>query len=447
MHEASTLFFVFLDNGTLSTTTFYELPIAFTRGLGRAVRDGTSVAPSASSLRARQPGARPHFLLAPMRTLPFHSHVAAPLLWVGLLLPGARASWMRRAQAARLVRAAVALQARERRRCLAVHDRDDGLLHLDPIRDRAGCVIDFVVTAANARAATLLRRPIDEVVGERTSTLAGAGHDTAHFHTLVNTLRTGAIHRAEVRVHPRHVATSWLLVRAVRVDGGLALALTDIRDRKREFRGLRRASRTDPLTGLVNRRGFLEHAEQALGRARATGSECLLLSMDCDAFRAINDTCGHAVGDRTLVEIGKALSSSVRDTDLVARIGNDEFAILARDTTGDCTDAIRARIQERLDALNRSQRLPMPVSVSIGHMPVPAHETRPLAALLAAADEEIAHRQRARRAARTAKATIARATALRAQGTRAGNGRTAPEPPEEARPTLAHQLTGVPSLA
>jgi diguanylate cyclase (GGDEF)-like protein len=351
------------------------------------------------------------------------------------LVLSARASWVLRSQTVRQARDLEALQARERRLRLAVQDSDNGLLHLEAIRDGAGRVIDFVVTDANVRAAALFRRPLDDVFGLRTSTLASVGHDTPLFHTLVETLRTGAIYRAEVRAHPRHVATSWLLVRAVRVEDGLALTLTDIRDRKRESQRLRRASLTDPLTGLVNRRGFVEHAAQQLAQARAAGTESLLFYLDCDAFKAINDTCGHAIGDRALVEIGRALRASVRDSDLVARLGGDEFTILALETTGDCADTIRARIQARLDALNRSQVLPMPVGVSVGHVHVPASETRSLSTLLHAADEELAHRKRARRAARSAMATIARSS--RSPAPRA----------VVARAATAGQLTGVPSLA
>jgi diguanylate cyclase (GGDEF)-like protein len=392
-------------------------------------------APFADTTGARRPDL---VLEATLRLLPL-SPIAflavSALAGAAALGVSARNAWVIRTQAERQARDLSALQARERRLRLAVDDSDDAVLHLDPIRDSSGRVIDFVVTDANARVATLFRRTGTSVRGVRTSTLASLGGETALFGALTETLHTGAVFRAEVRAHPRHVASSELLVRAVRVDDGLALTLTDIRDRKREAQRLRRASYTDALTGLVNRRGFLEHAELRLAGARQRGVSSILFYLDCDAFKAINDTCGHAVGDRALVEIGRALRASVRDTDVVARLGGDEFTMLALDTQGDCASTIRTRIQERLDALNRTQSLPMPVGVSVGHVVVTPHDARSLAELLQAADDDLAHCKRARRAARNAMTSIAQATS--SPSARTGRRSAAALP----------RLTGVASVA
>lgn len=334
----------------------------------------------------------------------------------------------------------IALQARERRLRLAVQDSEDGVLHLDPIRDASGRVIDFAVTDANARAAGLFRRDVRAVTGMRTSQLASLANQTVLFHALVDTLGSGATYRAEVRAHPRHVATSWLLVRAVKVDEGLALTLTDIRDRKKEARRLRRASSTDALTGLLNRRGFVEHATAQLDTARQLGQDSVLFYVDCDDFKAVNDTYGHAVGDRALQEVSRALRLSVRETDLVSRLGGDEFTILALDAIGQCADTIRTRIAERLEALNNAAVLPVPLAVSVGRLYVPASNTQPLAELLDEADRDLFLAKRARRAARGAMDSIARST--RSPKARPRGGRTS-----TARPVTEAVLTGVPSVA
>jgi diguanylate cyclase (GGDEF)-like protein len=261
-------------------------------------------------------------------------------------------------------------------------------------------VIDFTVTDANACAAALFRREAHTVTGMHTSQLASMASATVLFHSLVETLESGATYRAEVRAHPRHVATSWLLVRAVRVDDGLALTLTDIRERKKEARRLQRASCTDELTGLLNRRGFMEHAATQLDAARRLGQASVLFYLDCDAFKAINDTHGHAIGDRALQEVARALRMAVRETDLVSRLGGDEFTILALDAVGDCADTIRSRIAERLEAVNNAAALPAALAVSVGRLYVPASNTQPLAELLDAADRDLFLAKRARRAAR-----------------------------------------------
>jgi diguanylate cyclase len=88
------------------------------------------------------------------------------------------------------------------------------------------------------------------------------------------------------------------------------------------------AARTDVLTGLPNRRMFLELAGDALGDAWSSASKCSVLFIDLDGFKPVNDTFGHAVGDALLVAVGKRLEQSSPENALVARLGGDEFAIL-----------------------------------------------------------------------------------------------------------------------
>ncbi len=322
------------------------------------------------------------------------------------LLLTARNAWMLRERTRRQERDLTALRARERRLRLTMQDSEDGLVHLEPLRDTAGAIVDFAVTDANLRAAMLFRRTLADIDGLRTSMLASLAPDTALFRALVQTLESGQAHRTEVRAHPRHVATSWLAVRAVPVDQGLAITLTDIRERKREAARLRRASFTDELTGLLNRRAFLTMAEEQLQAARKAGHDAVLFYLDCDAFKQINDTYGHATGDRALREIARALRGAVRESDLVARMGGDEFTMLAVDAIGDCADTIRARVFERIDALNALILLPTPVGVSVGHVYAPATGTISLEDLLETADRDLLQRKQAHRAARTAADTI-----------------------------------------
>ena len=84
----------------------------------------------------------------------------------------------------------------------------------------------------------------------------------------------------------------------------------------------------DPLTGLFNRHYFQEELVRTVARMARKGSACALLYIDLDQFRYINDTLGHAAGDRLLVDIATLLSAHVRDGDLLARFGGDEFTLL-----------------------------------------------------------------------------------------------------------------------
>lgn len=96
----------------------------------------------------------------------------------------------------------------------------------------------------------------------------------------------------------------------------------------------------DPLTGLANRRAFTEHLAADAARARRHGRPLALAMLDIDGFKAINDRLGHAAGDHALVETGRRLTSIVRDIDCVARVGGDEFVILA-ESAGSVQDARR----------------------------------------------------------------------------------------------------------
>jgi diguanylate cyclase (GGDEF)-like protein len=91
---------------------------------------------------------------------------------------------------------------------------------------------------------------------------------------------------------------------------------------------LRHAAATDPLTGLLNRRAFAERAGQELARARRSGEAFATLVIDVDHFKQINDRDGHAAGDEALVGLAATLERELREIDVVARIGGDEFAVI-----------------------------------------------------------------------------------------------------------------------
>jgi diguanylate cyclase (GGDEF)-like protein len=110
---------------------------------------------------------------------------------------------------------------------------------------------------------------------------------------------------------------------------GVALALQDITERSKGEAELIRLARTDPLTGLLNRRAFFERLEFTLAQARRSELGCAVILFDIDNFKEVNDLFGHKAGDHLLVAIAKSVKKELRETDSIARIGGDEFAILA----------------------------------------------------------------------------------------------------------------------
>ena len=111
---------------------------------------------------------------------------------------------------------------------------------------------------------------------------------------------------------------------------------------------LERQSRVDALTGLANRRQLDERLDLALRRLHRQQSSLALLCMDIDRFKAINDGHGHAAGDAVLQAFAARLRACVRDTDLVARPGGDEFAILLEDVEPDGAEAVARKVLAKM---------------------------------------------------------------------------------------------------
>lgn len=138
--------------------------------------------------------------------------------------------------------------------------------------------------------------------------------------------------------------------------------ITDIKRMEDEFRKL---SLTDELTGLYNRRGFLTLAVQQLKMANRFSGEVCLLYIDLDNLKLINDKFGHKEGDAALIETATILRKTFRESDIIARIGGDEFSVLAVGTTDSCDD-LATRLQENLKNTNISTKREYTLSLSVG---------------------------------------------------------------------------------
>lgn len=110
----------------------------------------------------------------------------------------------------------------------------------------------------------------------------------------------------------------------------------------------RNLSREDPTTGIANPRAFFEWASKEVERSRRFKRPVTLLYIDCDDFKAVNDSQGHAEGDQVLREIGQAVQGVVRDLDFVARVGGDEFVVLLAETDAAGAQVAVRRVQELL---------------------------------------------------------------------------------------------------
>ncbi len=114
---------------------------------------------------------------------------------------------------------------------------------------------------------------------------------------------------------------------------GAVVIFTDISERKRMEAQLVELATTDALTGLHNRRYFLSRLVEGIARVKRFGENACVIMLDCDHFKIVNDTYGHAVGDEVLRGLAEILRQNARQTDVVGRVGGEEFAVLLNDTT------------------------------------------------------------------------------------------------------------------
>lgn len=159
-------------------------------------------------------------------------------------------------------------------------------------------------------------------------------------------------------------------IQNVRDDAGKSIyihgSLFDISDRKHMEEEIMALSMTDQLTGLHNRRGFLTLAEHQLKLSNRSKKGMQLFFADLDGLKWINDKMGHKEGDNALIEVATVLKDAFRSSDIIARMGGDEFAILAIDTSNLNPEILTTRLHKQLEALNNKENRKFRISVSFG---------------------------------------------------------------------------------
>jgi diguanylate cyclase (GGDEF)-like protein len=133
-----------------------------------------------------------------------------------------------------------------------------------------------------------------------------------------------------------------------------------------ELEKLRAMSFLDELTGLYNQRGFANIAGQQVKLANRTKRGMLLIYVDVDHLKKIIDDHGQAEGDRALVETANILKKTFRSSDIIARMGGDEFAVLALDTNQEYSATLNARLNSNLDKFNTHKKYPYTLTLSRG---------------------------------------------------------------------------------
>ncbi|HEX7667527.1 MAG TPA: diguanylate cyclase, partial [Polyangiaceae bacterium] len=187
-------------------------------------------------------------------------------------------------------------------------------------------------------------------------------------------------------------------------DGGSIWIYRDVTDRERDraklaqqAADLEKLSTRDELTGLYNRRGFMMLAEQELKSAFRAKRKLVVFFADMNGMKEINDKLGHKMGDRALVDTAIVLRRTFREADLIARLGGDEYVVLAVDATPDNIAAISSRLRHNMEELNMQSGRPFRISVSVGASVYDPENDKSVEALLAEADQLMYEQKKARK--------------------------------------------------
>lgn len=203
---------------------------------------------------------------------------------------------------------------------------------------------------ANRHLAEVFGQPIEHIIGKLDSELMPKDVADAFWEKDQHILATGRRYTGEESLidaqgRKRHywsMVVPWAGFDGMPALIGLATDITELHQLQEE---LQRQTRTDSLTGIANRRSFFEHAESEFARSRRHGLPLSLIAIDIDHFKRINDRYGHPVGDRVLRDFAGCAAHALREEDVCARTGGEEFCILLPETDLKAAIAIAERIR------------------------------------------------------------------------------------------------------
>jgi diguanylate cyclase (GGDEF)-like protein/PAS domain S-box-containing protein len=226
-------------------------------------------------------------------------------------------------------------------------------------------------------------------------------------------LQSGAVRQASVtyRLRRRDGQYRWFEFHFARVDGAGGEARhyqssgRDITVRREleqrlaeQAEELRHLSLRDGLTGLYNRRGFLEISQQLVRVAEREQHKLAVVFVDLDGLKAINDGLGHEHGDRAITEAGELLRATCRATDLVARLGGDEFVVLAANVDENSTSVLKRRLNDALAERNAQSGREYQLAFSLGFALYDSLAPLPMEQLISEADARMYEAKQVRRA-------------------------------------------------
>jgi len=257
-----------------------------------------------------------------------------------------------------------------------------------------------LVVDANSNFLNWVGRELPELVGTDGLSLF-AVEDREH---VVRSIAQGLVYEARLLRRDGTTLPVEVRGRAAKLHGEdvRIASVRDITERKKREQEvvahaeqLRTLSLRDELTGLYNRRGFMEHARQQLRTSARVQRTATLFFADVNGLKSINDGLGHDAGDRAIASAAAVLCTVFRKSDVVARLGGDEFAVVALDCDAKQLPVVRARLDSILKDFNASAQEPFELSMSMGAAVYDTHAPIELERLLEIADARMYDDKRA----------------------------------------------------
>jgi diguanylate cyclase (GGDEF)-like protein/PAS domain S-box-containing protein len=256
------------------------------------------------------------------------------------------------------------------------------------------------VIRINGQFTTMFGYTEEESVGRSINDLIVPRELVAEGESLTARVAAGEKLRTESLRRHKDGHTLWVAIAATPFGvldqpGRVYAMYHDISARKNAEDELKALLLVDQLTGLPNRRAFITLSEQALKQAVRMERDVLMIFIDVDRLKQINDTYGHLAGDRALIDTARVLRESCREADIIARLGGDEFVALMTVDSDQTAEIVCERIKSRVEAHNRELDRGYDLSLSLGAKRSRAEGTM-LADLLAQADVALYEQKRGR---------------------------------------------------
>ena len=246
---------------------------------------------------------------------------------------------------------------------------DDAVMITDP----AG-TIEYV----NPAFTQLTGYTEEEVVGRKPDFLRSGAHHALFFERLWKTISAGEVF-ADVFINRRKDGATYYEQKTISplrdADGNITHFVStgrDITDRINVQERLHRLENVDPVTELPNRAFFRDQLRRAVAKATGTETGAAVMFLDIDRFKTVNDGLGHTVGDQLLRQVGRRLRDTLRDGDLIARIGGDEFAVVLTDIKRQQVERVAQKLARAFDPAFEVDGKQVALGISIGAALFPA---------------------------------------------------------------------------